>query len=118
MTVCPELVVGILLGGLGCARAPAAGPATPARRANSTTRAGDCHFTMPDGTLLMGESEVDDPPRMIDPGPQVFPAQARQHGIPGRVRVTYVIGRDGFAIRPSFRVVDATNHLSSRRRRR
>jgi outer membrane biosynthesis protein TonB len=59
----------------------------------------------------MGESEVDDPPRMTSPGPQRYPAQARLHGIPGRVTVTYVIGRDGLAVRPSVRVVDATNDV-------
>jgi hypothetical protein len=97
---------------LACARAPQADAVpTSSNRSNSTAKAGDCHFTMPDGSLLMGESEVDDPPRLLEPGPQVFPPQARLHGLPGRVRVTYVVGRNGRAIRPSFRVIDATNDV-------
>ena len=111
MTARRALAVILLLGGLGCARATETRPAAPGSRANATAKAGDCHFTMPDGSRLMGESEVDDPPRMITQGPQIFPPQMRMHGIPGRVTATYVIGRDGLAIRPSFRVVDATNHV-------
>jgi hypothetical protein len=110
MMVRPALAA-ILLLGVGCARANEAGPSTPTSRANATAKAGDCHFTMPDGSRLMGESEVDNPPRMIKPGPQIFPPQMRMHGVPGRVTATYVIGRDGWAIRSSFRVIDATNHV-------
>jgi hypothetical protein len=51
-----------------------------------------------------------DPPMMTDPGPQVYPPQMRIHGVPGRVTVTYVIGKDGLAVRPSLRVLDATNY--------
>ena len=58
---------------------------------------------------MMGESEVAVPPRMLTPGPQVFPAQMRIDGISGQVTVTYVVGADGLALRPSVRVIRATN---------
>lgn len=97
---------------LSCAKASQPGATAPApNRADYTAKAGDCRFSMPDSSPLMGESEVDDPPRMTSPGPQIYPPQARLHGIPGRVKVTYVIGRDGLVIRPSLRIVDATNHV-------
>ena len=97
---------------LGCARAHQSDPApTASSRPNATVKAGDCHFTMPDASLLMGGSEVDDPPKVTSPGPQRYPPQARIHGIPGRVTVTYVIGRDGLVVRPSLRILDATNDV-------
>jgi outer membrane biosynthesis protein TonB len=97
---------------LSCARANQPGTTTSAsNRVNNTAKAADCRFTMPDSSPLMGESEVDDPPNMTSPGPQRYPPQARMHGIPGRVRVTYVIGRDGLAVQTSLRIVDATNHV-------
>jgi outer membrane biosynthesis protein TonB len=64
---------------------------------------------MPDGSTLMGESEVAVPPRMLAPGRQVFPAQMRIDGISGRVTITYVVGADGLAVRSSVRVIQATN---------
>jgi TonB family protein len=64
---------------------------------------------MPDSTALMGEAEVDVVPRLIAPGPQVYPAELKQLGISGRVVVTYVIDREGRMMPPSLRVVEASD---------
>ena len=95
---------------LACGQANQPGTATPSsNRVNALARAEDCRFSMPDSSRLMGESEVDDPPRLLAPGPQVYPAELKQLGISGRVVVTYVIDREGRMVQPSLRVVEASD---------
>jgi TonB family protein len=66
---------------------------------------------MPDGSRLMGESEVDVPPRLISPGPRNYPAEAREMGKDGRVTVTYVIDTEGRAVKASLRIVQANDQV-------
>ena len=64
---------------------------------------------MPDSSALMGEADVAVVPRMIAPGPQVYPPELKQLGISGQVTVTYVIDRQGHMVPPSLRVVHASD---------
>jgi len=95
---------------LACGQANQPGTAPPSpNRVNALARAEDCRFSMPDSSRLMGESEVDEPPRILAPGPQVYPAELRHRGLSGRVMVTYVIDREGRVMPTSLRVIEASD---------
>jgi TonB family protein len=104
------LLIALVLGSMSCTRSGSSGqPATRPDRSNYTAKAADCLFTMPDSSPVLGESEVDDPPRMIAPGPQRFPPEQRRIGQGGSVTVTYVIDTQGRAIVASIRSVHASD---------
>jgi hypothetical protein len=55
------------------------------------------------------EAQVDDPPLLIQPGPQVFPPAMKTAGIPGKVTMQYIVDVTGHVEPNSFKVL-ATTH--------
>ena len=55
------------------------------------------------------EAQVDDPPLLIQPGPQVFPPAMKTAGIPGKVTMQYIVDVTGHVEPSSFKVL-ATTH--------
>lgn len=110
----PTLLVsmaGILVVAIACARTNQLTRTETPRDRSKLAKAADCGFAMSDSSRLMGESEVDVPPRMIHAGPQKYPVEARERGLTGQVSVTYVIDRDGRAVGPSIRIVQASHQI-------
>ena len=93
-----------------CARSTSTQSTAP-KQSDYTAKAADCGFVMPDSSALMGEVEVDEPPRMLKPGPHRYPAEARERGRGGHVTVTYVVDRDGGAVSPSIKIVVASDQV-------
>jgi protein TonB len=55
------------------------------------------------------EAQVDDPPRLLQPGPMRFPPVLESAGITGRVRLEFIVDTTGHAERPSIKVLE-TSH--------
>jgi protein TonB len=55
------------------------------------------------------EANVDDPPRLLQPGPMRYPPMLESAGISGRVRLEFVVDTTGHAERPSIKVLE-TSH--------
>jgi hypothetical protein len=55
------------------------------------------------------EAQVDDPPLLIQPGPQIFPPAMKTAGIPGKVTMQYIVDVTGHVEPNSFKVL-ATTH--------
>ena len=108
-TWCAGMAVLILLSA-SCARSTTTRSTAP-KRSEYTAKAADCGFTMPDSSGLMGESEVDEPARMLTQGPHRYPAEAREQGRGGQVTVTYVVDREGGAIPSSIKIVVASDQV-------
>lgn len=55
------------------------------------------------------EAQVDDPPQLISPGPQLFPPAMRAAGIPGKVTMQFIVDVTGHVEPNSFKVI-STSH--------
>lgn len=55
------------------------------------------------------EAQVDDPPQLLQPGPQRFPPVLQNAGITGRVEVQFIVDTEGHAEPASFKVLSSTH---------
>ena len=55
------------------------------------------------------EAQDDDPPQMIQQGPQIFPPSMTSAGIPGRVTMQYIVDVTGHVEPSSFKVLSTTH---------
>lgn len=55
------------------------------------------------------EAQVDDPPRLLQPGPMRYPPVLESAGITGRVRLEFIVDTTGHAERPSIKVLEASH---------
>lgn len=85
------------------------GPFPPHPATAMTSSASECHFRFQDSTRIYAESEVDDPPRLVKAGSQVYPPEYRTSGASGFVVTHFVIGPDGLVVQGSIQV-DRASH--------
>ena len=61
------------------------------------------------GSVVVSSAEADDPPSLLSAGP--LQAPAGMAGVPGQVRVTFIVDTAGRVEAPSYRVLSSTNKV-------
>ena len=85
-----------------------AGAGNPAGHPRPVVKLSDCGPAPTAGPVVL-EPQLSQQPRLLEAGPLIYPAELRAQGLPGAVRVAFVIDTSGRAVPSSLRTHSAGN---------